>query len=125
MTEAILQSGHLFDGTDDVISSVITIPVGGRIVFVGFNMENDAAIEFEVVMVEANKPNTDPCCLPDVTLPGVRKVTPLIDCCKPVRITACSPIAVISQPEGFGIRAIRNQVSKVSSLGYRVIGPKL
>ena len=124
MTEAILQTGHLFDDSEDVISPVITIPPGGRIVFVGFNFEDDMAVEFDVVLVEANKPNTDACCLPDITLPGVKKLAPVVDCCTAARLTACSPIVVITQPEGFGIRAIRNKASKISSVGYRVIGIK-
>lgn len=123
MKYEVAETGMLFDNEDkEVVSKVLNIPVGGRIVFVGFNLEEQDEITFEIVQVKANKPDVSQCCLPDVKLPSISKTSPLKNDCTPTRINACSPVLVISQPEGFGIRVKRNNTGG-SSVGYRIIRP--
>lgn len=121
MKYEITEAGILFDNPDkEVVSKVLNIPCGGRIILVGFNLEEQDEVTFEVVQVAANKPDISQCCLPEVVLPSIKKVTPIQKDCTPTRLTACSPVLEISQPEGFGIRVKRNNTGG-SSVGYRII----
>lgn len=90
-------------------SHVFEIPLGGEATFVALGLKDDDYVHFELVYAPGLRPN-DMCECPPVKVmpPAVIRRELLQFNGVPVILKADNPVAVISAPQGFPMRAVRH-----------------